>query len=108
MKLKSKKLKHISFNCKTSFCNDNDLKTEMLCECDHVLANCSFELESVDIISTLLVDAFTFFDSNTENTKYYRTMIVLATKRIFCFYGFHLCHLHVKIDNYMSNLLQST
>ena len=85
MKLKSKRLKHISFNCKTSFCNDNDLKTEMLCECDHVLANCSFELESVDIISTLLVDALTFFDSNTENTKYYRTMIVLATKRIFLF-----------------------
>ena len=31
---------------------NNDLKTEMLCKCDHALANCSFELESVDIIST--------------------------------------------------------
>ena len=61
MKLKSKKLKHISFNCKTSLCDDNDLKIEMLCECDHALANCSFELENVDIISTKLVNAFTFF-----------------------------------------------
>ena len=61
MKLKSKRLKHISFNCKTIFCNYNDLKTEMLCECDHALANCSFELESVVIISTKLANAFTFF-----------------------------------------------
>ena len=60
MKLKSKKLKHISFNCKTRFCTDNDLKTEMLCESDHALANCRFELESVVIISTKLVNAFTF------------------------------------------------
>ena len=64
MKLKSKKLKHISFNFKTSFCNDNDLKTEMLCGCDHALANCSFELESVVIISTKLVNAFTFLRLN--------------------------------------------
>ena len=49
-----------------------------------------------------------FFNSTTDRTKYSRTMIVLATKRIFCFHGSHLCHLHVKIDNYMSNLLQST
>ena len=45
------------------FCNYNDLKTEMLCECDHALANCSFELESVVIISTKLANAITFFST---------------------------------------------